>query len=309
MEIVSLVIPTYNEAQNIGPLIEQLSDVEKTAQVRFEFIFVLDPCTDNTEEVISRYMSTDSRIKMIMMSRRFGQANCTVAGIRNCSGNACVVIDADMQDPPHIIVDMIIKFRQGYDVVYGRRIAREGETLAKRFISYVGYWVIDKISDVRIPRNTGDFRLISRRVINELNQFNEHDIFLRGLIGYIGFRQTFVDFKRDKRLTGEGKYNPFMGSLWIGFNGIFNFSKYPLHLISILGLIISGVSFFLGFVYLILKLVDYPIVWGNPTLVILISFLSGIQLLSLGIIAQYFARIFNEMKGRPPYIIESKKGF
>lgn len=309
MELISLVIPTYNEAANIASLLAQISEVENIAQVNFEIIFVLDPCSDNTEDIILNQMKTDLRIKLIKMSRRFGQANCTIAGIKNCTGAGCVVIDADMQDPPKVIVQMISKFRDGFDVVYGRRIAREGETLLKRFISYVGYWVIDRISEVPIPRNTGDFRLISRRVINELLLFNEHDAFLRGLIGYIGFRQTFVDFKREQRLTGSGKYNQFTGSLWIGFNGIFNFSKYPLHLISILGISISGISFLLGFIYIILKICNYSILWGNPTLVILISFLSGVQILSLGIIAQYFARIFNEMKGRPPYIIDSKKGF
>jgi dolichol-phosphate mannosyltransferase len=204
---------------------------------------------------------------------------------------------------------MVIKWKEGYQVVYAQRISRKGETLMKRMVSYLGYWLIDRIAEVKIPRNTGDFRLMSRQVIEHIKRLNEHDAFLRGLVAYVGFSQTAVKYERDARFTGKSSYNKFLGSMTIGLNGILGFSKYPLHMISIFGVIISSFSFIIGMAYLILKLINYDIKWGNPTLVILISFLSGIQLLCLGIMGQYFARIYDEIKGRPIFIVQKAVGF
>jgi dolichol-phosphate mannosyltransferase len=305
---LSIIVPVYNEENNIEPLISRLKNILDDLSCNYEIIFSMDPSTDLTEKMILEQRMEDERIKLLKLSRRFGQPAATIAGIHYCTGDACVVIDADLQDPPELIKEMIQKWQEGYDVVYAQRISRKGETLIKRIVSYVGYWVINKISVVKIPRNTGDFRLISREVINELKRFNEHDPFLRGIVAYVGFSQFAIPYDRDARLEGKGKYNRFLGSLRIGLNGVLGFSRYPLHLISLLGLLISSISFLLGLTYLSLKLLDYHIVWGNPTLVMLISFLSGVQLLSLGIIGQYMARIFDEIKGRPGYIIKESIG-
>ena len=306
---LSVVVPVYNEEKNILPLVARLRGVLAELKSDYEIIFSLDPSTDNTEKIILDLRAADPKIKLLKMSRRFGQPACTMAGVYFCSGDACVVIDADLQDPPELIKEMVNKWQEGYEVVYGQRTGRSGETVTKKIIAGLGYWLLDKTADIKIPRDTGDFRLISRAVVEHLKQFKEHDAFLRGLVSYVGFKQTAVPYHRSRRQSGRGNYNRLTGYLRIGLNGMLNFSKYPLHLIAILGLIISALSFLLGLIYLILKLVNYNIRWGNPTLVILISFLSGIQLLSLGVIGEYFARIYDEIKGRPSFIIQEAHGF
>lgn len=306
---LSLVIPVYNEEQNIAPLVARLQQVLAPIGCNYELLFCMDPCTDETEREILAAREIDTRIGLITFSRRFGQPAAVLAGIEYCSGDACVVIDADLQDPPELIADMVAAWCEGYDVVYAQRERREGETLIKKAVCAVGYWLLNRISDVRIPRNTGDFRLMSRRVIDQLKQLHEREGFLRGMVAYVGFSQKAILYHRDARAGGAGKYNRFLGSLTIALNGFIGFSKYPLHLISILGLIISMASMTLGVVYLTLKLliaagvITREIKWGNPTLVILISFLSGVQLLSLGIMGQYMARMYDDIKQRPVYIV------
>jgi polyisoprenyl-phosphate glycosyltransferase len=306
---ISLVIPVFNEEKNIIPLVERLKNIINTLNCDYEIIFSMDPCKDNTEKIILELRQSDKNIKLLKMSRRFGQPACTQAGIFYCEGDICVVIDADLQDPPELIIDMVEKWKEGYHVVYAQRMNRKGETIIKKIVAHTGYWLINKISDVKIPRNTGDFRLISREVIEQLKNMKEHDGFLRGLVAYVGFSQIGIKYNRDARFSGKGKYNRLFGSLRIGLNGVLGFSKYPLHLISIMGFLISLFSFFLGIAYLILKLINYDIKWGNPTLVILISFLSGVQLLSLGVIGEYFARIYDEIKHRPIFIVQDAHGF
>jgi dolichol-phosphate mannosyltransferase len=303
------VAPVYNEEENIVPFVLRVKAIMQEINCDYEIVFSLDPCHDQTEKVILGLIEEDPKIKLLKMSRRFGQPACTLAGIYYCTGDVCVVIDVDLQDPPELIKEMVIKWKEGYQVVYAQRISRKGETLMKRMVSYLGYWLIDRIAEVKIPRNTGDFRLMSRQVIEHIKRLNEHDAFLRGLVAYVGFSQTAVKYERDARFTGKSSYNKFLGSMTIGLNGILGFSKYPLHMISIFGVIISSFSFIIGMAYLILKLINYDIKWGNPTLVILISFLSGIQLLCLGIMGQYFARIYDEIKGRPIFIVQKAVGF
>jgi len=221
-----------------------------------------------------------------------------------------VVIDADMQDPPEVIPELIRKWREtGADVVYAQRRTRVGETLPKRIIAYWGYWAINKIADVHIPRNTGDFRLLTRRVVNHLLSLKESHGFLRGLVALVGFKQECVQYDRQERLGGKGHYNRWTGSFLIGINGIVGFSRFFLTAISILGFITSGITFIIGFVYLILRLLQIDIPWGNPTLVILITSLAGIQLLSIGILGAYIGRIYDEVRQRPMYILESLHGF
>jgi glycosyltransferase involved in cell wall biosynthesis len=308
-DLMSVVVPCLNEAENIQPLYERLLKTLEGAKVDFELIFSVDPSTDGTEEVISRLAMQDSRVKLIRFSRRFGQPAATLAGLRMSSGDACVVIDADLQDPPELIGEMIERWRAGFDVVYAQRRSRTGETIAKRLVSALGYRLIRRIAEVEIPANTGDFRLMSRRVVDEILRLNETHGFLRGLVALVGFPQTNVLYDREARAGGRGKYNRFWGSLRIGLNGIVGFSRYPLHIISLLGLAFFLLAMLLGFTYLVLRLAGVDIPWGNPTLVMLISLFSGIQLLSLGVMGEYVGRIYDEVKRRPMFIIESMEGF
>jgi polyisoprenyl-phosphate glycosyltransferase len=306
---LSIVVPAYNEESNIDRVYSRLRETLDALELQWELIFSVDPSTDRTEELILALNKTDPRVKLLRFSRRFGQPMATLAGLEASSGAAVVVIDCDLQDPPELIAELVDRWRDGFDVVYAQRRSREGETLAKRIISYVGYRVIARIADVDIPENTGDFRLMSRRVVDHVVALKERHGFLRGLVGLVGFRQTSVQYDRDPRAGGAGKYNRFSGSLLIGLNGVFGFSLYPLRLISVGGIIVSVFAFLLGIVYFILKLAGAPFPVGNPTIVILVTFFSGIQLLSLGVMGEYIGRIYDEARERPKYIIESRYGF
>jgi glycosyltransferase involved in cell wall biosynthesis len=306
---LSIVIPVFNEESNIERVYTRLAGILDELQLEWELIFSVDPSTDRTEEMIMALRARDSRVKMLRFSRRFGQPMATIAGMEAASGDATVVIDCDLQDPPELIVELVARWREGYDVVYAQRRTRAGETIPKRIVSALGYRVIAHIAEVEIPPNTGDFRLMSRRVVENVVSLREAHGFLRGLVGLVGFRQTSVLYDRDPRTAGTSKYNKFWGSLAIGFNGVVGFSRYPLQLISLLGVVLSGVAFLLAIVYLSLKLagVEFPL--GNPTIVIVISFFSGIQMLSLGVMGEYVGRIYDETRQRPKYILESRYGW
>jgi glycosyltransferase involved in cell wall biosynthesis len=307
--VLSVVVPAYNEEENVERAYERLAAALDSIGEDWELIFSVDPSTDSTEELILGLRTRDPRVKMLRFSRRFGQPMAVVAGMEAASGDAVVVIDCDLQDPPELIPELVDRWRGGYDVVYAQRRTREGETLAKRLIASLGYRVIGKIADVPIPPNTGEFRLMSRRVVDHVTALEERHGFLRGLVGIVGFRQTGVLYDRDPRTAGTSKYNRFLGSLVIGINGIVGFSRYPLHVISLLGIVFSVFAFLLSVVYLVLKLSGFPFPVGNPTIVIVVTFFSGIQLLSLGVMGEYVGRIYEEVRRRPKYIIESAHGF
>ena len=295
---LSVVIPAYNEEATAGPAYERLRNVlDNLGLDDWEIIFSVDPSSDRTEEVILGLRDGDPRVKMLRFSRRFGQPAATLAGMAAASGNACVVIDCDLQDPPELIIDMLRLWREGFDVVYAQRRSRQGETLPKR------------IAEVDIPPNTGDFRLMSRRVVDHVVSLDEAHGFLRGLVALVGFKQTSVLYDRDPRAAGASKYNRFFGSLVIGMNGIISFSRYPLQLISLGGILLSGAAFLLAIGYFIAKIAGAHFPIGNPTIVILIALFSGIQLLSLGVMGEYVGRIYDEVKNRPKTIIESSYGF
>ncbi len=306
--MISIVSPVYNEEKNIPAFLKRVVPEVLTLEKAYEIIFCLDPSTDNTEAEILKSRAADNNIKYLKFSRRIGQPMATLAGIHHAKGDAVIVIDVDLQDPPELISKMYAKWKEGFDVVYAQRTSRKGETLIKRFVSYVGYKIINKISDVEIPPNTGDFRLMSRRVVNEIKKLKESHGFLRGLVALVGFRQTAVQFERDARAGGKGKYNPLLGSLKIGFNGIFCFSNYMLTLCTQFGFLVAGVSFLLAIVYLIMKLMGTPFPMGNPTIVILILFLGGVQLISVGILGEYIARIYDEVRARPKFIVDTSEG-
>jgi polyisoprenyl-phosphate glycosyltransferase len=301
---LSVIVPVYKEANNIKPFLERMEPILETITPDYEILFCLDPSPDQTAEVITAEIERNSRIKLVVFSRRFGQPAATMAGILMCKGEGCVVIDVDLQDPPELIKPMYEKLKDGYEVVYAKRKSRKGETLFKRFISYFGYKAIAKLSEIQIPRNTGDFRIMTRRVIEELRALNESHGFLRGLVAYVGFKQTFVEYDRDERFSGVGNYNRFTGSLKIGLNGIISFSSKPLQLMSIAGAIIAGFSFLLGLWYLIQKLFGINLTPGLPTTILAISFFSGVQLLCLGLMGEYIGRIYDEVKRRPMYIVD-----
>ena len=306
---LSIVVPAYNEEANIERVYERLRDVLEQTGLRWELIFSVDPSTDRTEELILALRKRDPRVKLLRFSRRFGQPMATLAGLEASSGDAVIAIDCDLQDPPELIPELVTKWREGYDVVYAQRRTREGETLVKRMVAALGYRLIGRIAEVEIPKNTGDFRLMSRRVVDHVVALKESHGFLRGLVGLVGFRQTSVQYNRDPRAGGEGKYNRFFGSIVIGLNGVVGFSRSPLRLISILGFVFSVLAFVLSIVYVAMKLSGFAFPVGNPTIVIIVSFFSGIQLLSLGVMGEYVGRIYDEVRERPKYIVESRHGF
>lgn len=301
---ITVVVPIYKEADNIKPFLNRTEAVLEKISANYEIIFCLDPSPDHTEEVVLKEIERNSRIKLVVFSRRFGQPAATIAGILLAKGETCVVIDVDLQDPPELIEAMYHKLSEGYEVVFAKRRSRKGETLVKRIIAHVGYKVINKLSEVQIPRNTGDFRIMTRRVIEELRRLNESHGFLRGLVAYIGFKQAFVEYDRDPRYAGKGNYNRFTGSIKIGLNGLISFSSRPLQMMSIAGAVLAGFSFLLGAWYVVQKLVGVNLTPGLPTTVLVVSFFSGVQLLCLGLMGEYVGRIYDEVKQRPLYIVD-----
>jgi dolichol-phosphate mannosyltransferase len=220
-----------------------------------------------------------------------------------------VVTDVDLQDPPELIEPMYARLSEGCEVVYAKRRSRKGETLAKRVVSYFGYKVIARLSDVPIPRDTGDFRIVTRRVIEELRRLNESHGFLRGMVAYVGFRQEFVEYDRDERYSGRGHYNRLTGSLRIGLNGLIGFSSRPLQLMSLVGVGFAGFSFLLGAWYVLQRLIGMPLTPGLSTTVLVVTFFAGVQLLGLGLMGEYIGRIYDEVKRRPLFIVDRRVNF
>jgi glycosyltransferase involved in cell wall biosynthesis len=305
---LSIVVPVYKEEGNIPEFLSRISGILAMIVSHYEIIFCLDPSPDRTEELILQARQKDRRIKLMKFSRRFGQPMATLAGLQYSSGDATIVMDVDLQDPPDLIHEMVQKWQDGFDVVYAQRRTRDGETWIKKVVAAIGYKLINHIAEVEIPANTGDFRLLSRRVVDEINRLKECHGFLRGMVALVGFRQTSVLFDRPPRFSGKGNYNRFLGSLRIGFNGLFCFSNRALGLSTQVGFIIAFSAFLVGLLYAILKLFGYPFPLGNPTIVILVLFLGGIQLVSIGILGEYIGRIYEEVRQRPRFIVHEAFG-
>jgi dolichol-phosphate mannosyltransferase len=307
--VFSLVVPVYKEERNIRPFLARAEAVFASMGKPYEIIFTLDPSPDRTEEVILAEIQRNPNIRLLVFSRRFGQPAATMAGILTCRGEACIVIDVDLQDQPELIPELYARLADGFEVVYAKRRSRKGETLIKRIVAHVGYALINTLSDVPIPRNTGDFRIMTRRVIEELRRLNETHGFLRGLVAFVGFKQTFVEYDRDERLSGAGNYNRLTGSLKIGLNGLISFSSRPLSLMSIGGALLAGFSFLVGGWYVFQKLIGIDLTPGLSTTVLFVSFFAGVQLLGLGLLGEYVGRIYDEVKRRPMYIVDRRANF
>jgi len=302
---ISVVVPVFNEEKlviiflnRILPILESIGS--------YEIIFCMDPSSDNTEAVIINETSKNKNIKLLLFSRRFGQPSAVIAGINNCIGESCVVIDIDLQDPPELIEKLYLKLKEGYDVVNAKRRSRKGETNIKLFISWLGYKLVNSVTDVKIPRDTGDYRIFSRKVIFELNKLKEGHGFLRGLVAFVGFQQTYIEYDRDARAEGVSKYNRFFGSFKIALNGLVGFSNFLLTLTLLTGIVICFVSLLLSILFTLNWYfgAKYPL--GIPSIIILILFMGGIQLISIGVLGEYIGRIYDEVKERPSYIIEKK---
>ena len=237
---ISIVVPVFQEEASIRPFLESLCPILQGLTSNYEVIFCMDPGRDRTAEVIGEAINSDPRLKLLVMTRRWGQPACTMAGIENSSGRACIVMDVDLQDPPELIPTMYAKWKDGFEVVYAQRQRRTGETAFRLVGAYIFYWIVDRISEVKIPRNTGDFRLIDRKVVDHLRALKEIHGYLRGLVSYVGYRQTSVLFDRPERKAGRSNYSQMWGSLRIFFNGIVAFSGRPLTVATMIGMTIVG---------------------------------------------------------------------
>ena len=308
--LLSVVVPVYNEEQTLPRFLATIRPVLATVTEDYEIVFVADPCTDGTVELIRAEHERDPRIKLLLFSRRFGQPSATIGGMTYARGQAIVVIDCDLQDPPGLIPEMVRLWRAGNKVVIPQRTSRQGETLIKRVISYVGYWVINRIAIVPIPPNTGDFRLLDRRVVEEIVKLPESHGFLRGLTSVVGFKTVLVPFNRDARAAGAGKYNRLTGSLKIGFNGIVAFSDSLLRLMVVAGISMAGLALLAIPVVAILKAYGlYSFAQGLATMCILMLFLGGIQFVGMGLLGAYLGRTYEETKRRPKFIVDESLGF
>ncbi len=305
---LSIVIPVYNEEGVLPELYDRLTKVGEALGHTFELIFVNDGSKDRSREILSHVCSQDDRVKVIQFSRNFGHQIAITAGLDHASGDAVVVIDGDLQDPPEVIPSLVKKWQEGYEVVYAIRESREGEGPFKKLTAAIFYRLLGSFTRIEIPKDTGDFRLMSRRAVSELRALKERARFVRGLVSWIGFRQTGITFARDRRLAGETKY-PFRKMLRFALDAITSFSHVPLQMATYLGFVISIFCFgYIVYTILLKLLTDAPVL-GWASLVVAMLFLGGIQLITLGIIGEYIGRIYEEVKARPLYIIEELTGF
>lgn len=301
---LSIVVPVYNEEKNLPEFFRRVLPILESLTSNFEVIFVLDPCKDATESILRSRAEQDDKIKLIKFSRRFGQAMAILGGCQYSRGRAVIVMDADLQDPPELIPQMWAEYKNGYDVVMLQRRSRDGETFIRRALAKFGYKIIAKIAEVEIPQNVGEFRLMSRRVVLELNRLKECHGFLRGLVAFIGFKQKIIQFDRPARYAGTTNYSAFIPNLRNGLHGLVCFSNVLLKLSTTMGFISAAGAFLLGFLYALVQILQRPFPMGNPTIVILILFGGGIQLICMGIMGEYISRIYEEARNRPKFIVD-----
>ncbi|MBE6023216.1 MAG: glycosyltransferase family 2 protein [Cellulosilyticum sp.] len=306
-KLISLVIPMYFEEEVVDECYSRLSKVmQGMANYEYELIFVNDGSTDRTLEILEQIAGMDKCVKVLSLARNFGHQVAVSCGIDYAKGDALVIIDADLQDPPEVIPDMVKLWEQGYEVVYGKRKRRQGETKFKLVTAKLFYKVLDHLSEVHIPRDTGDFRLIDRKVANVLRGLSEHNRFLRGLVAWSGFNQIPLEYVRDERFAGETKY-PFKKMVKFALDGIISFSAKPLRLITGLGFISVGIAIFIMF-YAIGSFIfpNIGTVPGWTSIMVTVAFIGGVQLIAIGILGEYIARMYDESKNRPLYIVSKQ---
>jgi polyisoprenyl-phosphate glycosyltransferase len=302
------VVPVYNEEANLPELYRRTTSVFSNTGGSYEIILVDDGSSDRSPELIAQLCRQDPRLRAIHFSRNFGHQAAVAAGLQHARGNAVVVMDGDLQDPPELVPRLLERWREGFEVVYAQRTERKRESLLKRVPAYLYYRVLRALATVDLPPDTGDFCVMDRRVVDLLNQMPERNRYIRGLRAWVGFRQTAVEFVRPERYAGEIKYT-LRKSLALAVNGIVSFSKVPLRIATYLGLAVSLASFGLAVWYVVQKLIGADVVRGWASTVVIVLFLGGVQLLAIGIIGEYLSRIYDEVKQRPIYVIRERIGF
>ncbi|HNS07038.1 MAG TPA: glycosyltransferase family 2 protein [Anaerolineaceae bacterium] len=298
--VFSIIAPVYNEIACLDTLLDRIQKVMDQTGEPWELVLVDDGSTDGSTDKIRQLAENDQHVRKVILARNFGHQIAVTAGMDYSRGDAVVIIDADLQDPPEVILDLIARWREGYQVVYAQRTEREGETWFKRVTASVFYRSIYRITDIKIPLDTGDFRLLDRKVVNVMNSMRERHRFLRGMSAWVGFKSIGVPYKRAARFAGSTKY-PFKKMLKLALTAVTSFSYVPLQLAMWLGFISAGISIITIPVVIVLRLVGSQFFFGQATTLIAVLFLGGVQLISLGILGEYVGRIYDEVKGRPLY--------
>jgi dolichol-phosphate mannosyltransferase len=308
-ELISVVAPVYNEEAVLETLYERVRTVLDDEGATWELVLVNDGSRDDSAGVIAKLHARDPRVKGVSFSRNFGFQIAATAGLDYARGDAVILTDADLQDPPEIYPAMIEKWREGYDVVYGVRASREGETWFKLTTAKLFYRLIHRITNINIPLDTGDFRLMDRRVVNALRGMDERNRFLRGMVPWIGYRQIGIEYHRSARYAGEAKFTSVKKMLPFAVDAITSFSYFPLQLATILGFIIAGISVLAILAVVLIRLLGpHEPLLGQATTLVVVLFLGSVQLISLGIIGEYLGRIYDEVKGRPLYLVQESWG-
>lgn len=304
MKLISILIPAYNEEPVLDKLFARLANLANdTKDYDFEFLFVNDGSKDKTLEIIKGYAETDSRVSYINFSRNFGKEIGMIAGLDHVQGDATVIIDADLQDPPELIPEMLKLWEEGYDDVYAKRRSRDGESWVKKFTSKAYYKTLQKVTHVPIQEDTGDFRLLDRRVVEAIKQFRDSQRNAKAIFSWVGFHKKEILYDRDPRAAGETKWN-YIKLVNLALDGITSFTTAPLRISTYIGVIVSFATF-VYLVFLVIRTIFFGTdLAGYPSMMAVILFLGGVQLLSLGVIGEYIGRIFNETKQRPLYLIE-----
>jgi len=300
--VFTIIAPIYNELENLPILYDRIKEVMVNSGQSWELILVDDGSTDGSTNLIREIAQKDARIRPVIFARNFGHQIAVTAGLDFSRGQAVVIIDADLQDPPEVILQLIEKWQEGYEVVYAVRSDREGETFFKKVTASVFYRLIFRITDVKIPLDTGDFRLMDRKVVSVMNSMREHHRFLRGMSAWVGFKQVGVTYKRAARLAGETKY-PIKKMMKLALTAITGFSYVPLQIATYIGFISAGISLIAIPVVILMRILGSQQFTGQATTLIAVLFLGGVQLVSLGILGEYIGRIYDEVKGRPLYIV------
>jgi dolichol-phosphate mannosyltransferase len=301
----SIAVPVYNEVESLPELYPRVLAVMEGFGEPWELILIDDGSTDGSTEAILALSAKDNRVRPVIFARNFGHQIAITAGLDHARGEVVIIMDADLQDPPEVIADLVAKWREGYEVVYAVRGERVGESWFKKATAAFFYRLINRITDVNIPLDTGDFRLLDRKVVDTLNTMRERHRFPRGMAAWVGFRQIGVPYTRAARFAGETKY-PFSKMLRLALNAITGFSYFPLQLATYFGFLCAGLSALAIPVVVVLRLTGNQAFFGQATTLIAVLFLGGVQLISLGILGEYVGRIYDEVKGRPLYIVREK---